>query len=107
MTGQHYPDAPGHRGINTSILAAAAMEPQLSRLHGAIYRTLHAAGPAGLTGDQIAERLGWERFAVRPRTSEMRAAGTIRDRGRRGRNRNGRSAIIWTLATLAGEQGDA
>jgi hypothetical protein len=90
-----YPDAPGHRNVDTSIAAAEALAPKLGRLQLTVLGTIREAGAYGLTGDEIAARLGMERWACRPRTSELRRKGLIRDSGQRRPNCTGISAIVW------------
>ena len=96
MTG--YPDAPGHRGVNTSIAAADAIAPKLGRLQRLAETTIRAAGHDGLTADELAARLDMERWSIQPRTTELSRKGIIRDSGRRRRNITGKAAIVWVVA---------
>ena len=93
-----YPNAPGHRGIDTSILAAEKIAPALPRLQRKVLEVIEAAGERGATGDEIAARLDMERFAVRPRTSELRAARKIEDSGLRRPSQSGIASIVWVAA---------
>jgi DNA-directed RNA polymerase specialized sigma24 family protein len=92
-----YPDAPGHRGIDTSVEAAAAMSQHLGRLQDMAFNAIKAAGALGLTADELAERLGVNRYTIQPRTSELRRLRKIADSGQRRRNVSGKKAIVWTL----------
>lgn len=92
-----YPDAPGHRGIATSIEAAAAITPVLGKLQRAVLRALSGAGERGATTNELAEILAIDRGSVQPRTSELRRQHLIMDSGRRRPNANGKNAIVWTL----------
>ena len=96
-----YPNAPGHRGIDTSIEAAEKMAPRLGGLQHEVAIAIRSAWEDGLTGDEVAFRLGVERWSVQPRTSELRLKGVIRDSGRRRPNTSGRSAIIWIASSSA------
>lgn len=96
-----YPDAPGHRGIDTSIAAAAALAPDLSRLQQLAATAIKAAGVNGLTSDEVAERIGVLRWTIRARTAELRSKGVIVDSGRRRENVTGRQAIVWVAAAFA------
>lgn len=90
-----YPDAPGHRNVDTSTAAADALAPKLGRLQRMAETAIREAGWLGLTADELAERLGMERWSVQPRTSELKRKGLIRDSGLRKRNASGKHAIVW------------
>lgn len=49
------------------------------------------------TADEIAERMGRSILAVRPRVTELAAAGKIIDSGSRRKNSSGASATVWKL----------
>ncbi len=93
-----YPNAPGHRNVGTSIAAADALAPKLGRLQRLAHEAIREAGLAGLTADELAERLGMDRWSIQPRTSELRRKGLIRDSGRRRPNSTGKMAIVWIAA---------
>lgn len=90
-----YPDAPGHRGVDTSMAASAALAPKLGRLQQLVLATVRSAGPSGLTADELAQRVALDRWSVQPRTSELRRKGLIRDSGGRRPNTTGKRAIVW------------
>lgn len=92
-----YPDAPGHRGIATSIEAAESIAPKLGRLQRLALGAIASRGAVGLTADELAEELGTDRWSVQPRTSELRRKLMIVDSGLRRRNASGKRAIVWTL----------
>lgn len=91
-----YPHVPGHRGVNTSISAAEAVQPNLGRLQRMVLDAIRASGAVGATTNEIADRLDIERGSVQPRTSELKLLGAIEDSGVRRRNANGKMAIVWT-----------
>ncbi len=93
-----YPDAPGHRNVDTSIAAANALAPRLGRLQRMAERAIRDAGTRGLTADELAAKLEMERWSIQPRTSELYRKGLIRDSGQRRRNRTGKLAIVWISA---------
>ena len=97
-----YPDSAGHRGVDTSILAADAINKVLPRLQGSVLTAIVSTGSQGATGDEIAMALGWDRFRVRPRTSELRRAGRIADSGRRRDSLSGIASIVWIAREFAG-----
>ena len=90
-----YPDAPGHRGVETSIEAAEAIAPKLGRLQRMAEDAILGAGPNGLTADELADRLELDRYSIQPRTSELKAKGRIIDSGLRRRNSTGKRAVVW------------
>lgn len=91
-----YPNAPGHRHVDTSIAAADALAPKLGRLQFMAAAAIGDAGAHGLTADELAARLGLDRWSIQPRTSELRRKGLIRDSGQRRPNATGKLAIVWT-----------
>jgi len=93
-----YPDAPGHRNVDTSVAAADAIAPKLGRLQRMAGAAIRDAGAHGLTADELAARLEMERYSIQPRTSELRRKGLIRDSGQRRPNRTGKAAIVWIAA---------
>lgn len=93
-----YPNEAGHRGVDTSIAAAQSINGDLPRLQRMVRDVIAKAGPKGITCDEIAAALDWNRFRVRPRTSELRTAKRIADSGRRRTNAaSGVNAIVWVL----------
>ena len=102
MIRRKYPFAPGHSSVDTSIAAADDLAPLLPALQRTVLHVIAVAGATGATGDEIAATLGWERWVVRPRTSELRNRGVLIDSGRRRINAaSGRNAIVWTLPEYA------
>lgn len=93
-----YPDAPGHRGVDTSIAAADAITGVAGRLRSIVYRTICEAGPNGITTDEIAKALGMPRYRVQPRTTELKHHQRIKDSGRRRYNVSGCRATVWIVA---------
>jgi hypothetical protein len=90
-----YPDAPGHRGIETSKEAADALAPKLGRLQKLALERIRAAGAHGLTADELAEACRMDRWSIQPRTTELSRKLLIVDSGLRRLNSSGRRAIVW------------
>jgi hypothetical protein len=90
-----YPDAPGHRGVATSVEAADRTAPKLGALQQRALSAIKDAGTDGLTADELAARLELSRWSIQPRTSELRRKGLIRDSGIRRQNVTGLKAIVW------------
>jgi hypothetical protein len=79
--------------------AAADLAPRLPAVQRNVLSVIAETGATGATSDEIAAHLGWERWAARPRTSELRNKGVIIDSGRRRVNpASGKYAIVWILA---------
>ena len=97
-----YPNSAGQRGVDTSIAAAASINDALSRLQASVLGVIIGAGVRGRTADEVALALGWERWRVRPRTSELRKAGRIVDSGRRRDSQSGIASIVWVARECAG-----
>jgi biotin operon repressor len=95
-----YPDAPGHRGADTSVAAAADVAVKLGRLQRMAEAAIRQAGPDGLTADELASSLDLSRWSIQPRTSELRRKGVVVDSGRRRLNTTGKQAIVWIAKTL-------
>lgn len=93
-----YPDAPGHRGVGTSVAAAEDLRDKLGRLQTLVLGAIRNAGSNGLTADEASDTLGIERWSIQPRTSELRRKLLIGDSGQRRRNRTGKLAIVWVAA---------
>ena len=93
-----YPDAPGHRDVETSVAAADALAPKLGRLQRMAEAAILDAGSNGLTTDELAARLNLDRWSIQPRTSELRRKGHIQDSGQRRTNATGKQAIVWIAA---------
>lgn len=101
-----YPFIPGHRGADTSIAAAEAITPVTATLQKLAYAAIANAGPQGITTNELAQRLGFDRSSIQPRTSELRRQQRIVDSGLRRRNANGKRAIVWTLPNFAHDRGE-
>lgn len=91
------PNAPGHRGVETSIEAAEAIAPKCGRLQQMTLTAIREAMGGGLTADEASERLEMDRWSIQPRVSELRAKGLIVDSGLRRRNLTGKRAVVWCL----------
>lgn len=91
---ERYPQTPGWRPTDTS--RAAAEQIDAGTLRAKVLQTIRAFGP--LTADECAQRLCLSILSIRPRCTELRALGRLRDTGQRRANASGRHAIVWGLA---------
>ncbi|WP_395001540.1 hypothetical protein [Sphingomonas sp.] len=90
-----YPDAPGHRNVETSIAAAEDIAPKLGRLQRMAEEAIRSAGYHGATADELAAILDVSRWTIQPRTTELKLKGLVVDSGVRRRNCTGKAAIVW------------
>jgi hypothetical protein len=87
-----YPRAPG-----ASQEAAQRVAGEASRLRAAVFAELRL-WPHGRTADELAKLMNRSPLSIRPRLSELRAAGKIAPTGERRRNESGMSASVWKAA---------
>ncbi len=92
-----YPHSAGHRGVDTSIAAAADVSMKLGNLQAQAQRAIAGAGPRGLTADELADVLGCDRYTIQPRTSELKLKGVIGDSKQRRFNASCKKAIVWVM----------
>lgn len=88
-----YPQSPGFRNTDTSFEAAASINAS-----GLRAKVLRVVAQAPCTADEAASILDIDRLAIRPRLTELKALGKVRDTGERRPNASGRSAIVWAIA---------
>lgn len=84
---------PGFKEPTTSKEAARAMAQRAPILRQRAIDALLKHGP--MTSDEVAGVLGESVLAIRPRCSELLAAGLIAATGLRRRNGSGMSAHVW------------
>ena len=77
--------------------------PKLGRLQRMAEAAIRDAGANGLTADELAARLGMDRWSIQPRTSELRARALSETAGSAGRMRpaNRRLSGLPRLQTLS------
>ena len=92
-----YPESAGSYGLGGSDAAAEQITPKLPALQALVTGVIEDAGPRGATGDEIAARLGWDKYRVRPRTAELRKLGRIMDSRQRRPSETGIRSIVWVL----------
>ena len=92
MTYAAYPHAPGHKHTDTSLQAAILVTDRAEYLRP---RVLAALQEQPRTADELAELLGEHPGNVRPRCSELRHLGKVRDTGQRRVNAWGHKMIVW------------
>ena len=70
-----YPDAPGHRNLETSVAAADALAPCLGRLQHMARKAIIHAGANGLTADAVS----YTQLDVYKRQASIRAWATVQE----------------------------
>lgn len=91
---------PFQRGSDTSAGAADALTGErVARLRAAVLQAYVEAGPAGLTADECAARIGESILAVRPRATEWFQSGYLVKTRERRTNASGLSARVLRRAT--------
>lgn len=90
--------ARNHRGVGTSINAAAMAAETSSQLRYVVHKALCDHGDH--TVDETCGLTGLPRYSIQPRFTELRKAGAIRDTGLRRRNTSGANAIVWRATVL-------
>ena len=93
-----YPSLPGWKEPTTSREAALAIYGPAKNLREQVVTLLQSLRPdESLTADQIATRLRRSPLSIRPRVSELRAAGRVEKADGRGRNESGMPASNWRI----------
>jgi predicted ArsR family transcriptional regulator len=92
-----YPDAPGFKVSGPSEQAAKAMGSTANKMRAAVLAQF-AQYPAGATADEVARDLNLSVLSVRPRVSELKRTGKIKQTGARRKNESGMTATVWQIA---------
>jgi hypothetical protein len=91
------------RGSDTSREAAERIRPSLAMRQAAVLGCLRDWGPQ--TAEEIADRLGWDRWVTQPRLSELRGMDPPRvrptDERRRNRPVSGNGPGAWATVWAA------
>jgi len=83
--------------------AADAVAPRAPTARQAVLRALRAAGRAGLTDEQVADRTGLREGTARARRVKLVELGCVTDSGQRRPTTSGCQATVWVAVAL-GEQ---
>jgi hypothetical protein len=96
-----YPDAPGHRRVDTSVAAARSMWPHFGRLQKKILDHIRGCGPRGAMYTEIMDALKLGAPTVAARLRELRAADAIVRSGKKRKTPSGRFAHVWIEKMMA------
>lgn len=98
-----YPNVPGWKGTDTSEAAAEFIKPHCSRLQKLFLEAVRASGEWGATSDEVAAVLDIDHCTARPRATELKRKGLIRDSGeRRAFGRSNTRSVVWIVTEGAG-----
>jgi hypothetical protein len=92
-----YPTFPGSKSAGPSSEAARKIAGHASKVRAAALKEYRAAYPKGLGADQVAKLLGESVLCVRPRISELKAAGLLELTPERRQNDTGMSAGVLRI----------
>jgi predicted ArsR family transcriptional regulator len=92
-----YPDAPGFKAHGPSEQAAQVVGMTASKMRAAVLAQF-AQYPGGATADEVAKDLNLSVLSVRPRVSELKRTGKIKQTGARRKNESGMTATVWRIA---------
>jgi predicted ArsR family transcriptional regulator len=92
-----YPDAPGFKISGPSEQAAETMGSTANKMRAAVLAQI-AQYSSGATADEIAKDLNLSVLSVRPRVSELKRLGEIKQTGGRRKNESGMTATVWQIA---------
>ncbi len=96
---EHYPNAPWAKAGSpqTAFDAAESMTEAAASIRALAFALVKESGPNGMTGDDVADRLGLHVAQVRSRLSELHAASRIVESGRTRLGKSGRQTTVWVL----------
>jgi len=93
-----YPDAPGFKAHGPSEDAAKAVAGTANKMRAAVLAQM-AQYPGGATADEIAKDLNLSVLSVRPRVSELKRTGKIKQTGARRKNESWMTASVWRVVS--------
>ena len=103
MVQQDLLEWPGDPGPNvhknakdTELAAAEFIAPKVTGLRLQALQSLASAQP-GLTGSQVADRMGAWLYSVKPRLTELQRMGLVADSGERAKNERKRQEVVWKI----------
>lgn len=97
-----YPEGPGYqRGSAASFEGAIHIDAKRPTLCAAYYEMVLAAGPNGITGDEIAAKTDAEVYLIRPRLTDLKELGKIVSTGERREGAHGVGTTVWVAARYA------
>lgn len=92
----HTNEGIGYRNTDTSEGAAGKVDSRAGSLRMAVLDVLRASS-SPLSPDAVADVLNENPLSIRPRFTDLKDAGKIRDSGLRGKTDMGRPCILWEV----------
>ena len=101
----YLPDYPAGAGFRRNSEAskdgARHINAKRPTLLATYYQMVLDAGPAGITGDEIAALIDGEAYLIRPRLTDLKELGRIVAKGARREGAHGVGVTIWIAACFA------
>lgn len=94
----NYPNTPGYKTGGTSEAAALSMVDVAPTLRDRVYTHIKSRGACGSSADECAKAIDETVLAVRPRFSELKELGDIRETKLTTLNESGRAASIYVAS---------
>ena len=89
--------APYQKHSDTSITAAAEIEPALNKLQRKVLGFLRSQRETGATDEEMQIHLDMNPSTQRPRRIELVARGKVYDSGKKRKTHSGRLAVVWRV----------
>jgi len=91
-----YPRVAGHHASAPATSRLAALSVPAGTYRHLALSALLSEGP--MTADEVADFVGESLLTIRPRMTELKRLGLLRDTGARRANASGRQAVVWEAA---------
>ena len=89
---------------DTQAAAHAKAQTSAARNRERCLQAIRLSGTYGLTADECADKLGTTIQSTRPRFTELKQSGHIRDTGERRLNRSGNKTAVFVVAPPSSQQ---
>jgi hypothetical protein len=96
--------APYAPNNTASMQAAYEISEKLTGIRASVFRYIKSCGEYGATGSEIATALSVLPYTAKPRCTELRDWGFIKDSGNLRLNRNKRNETVWVFCSDAPEK---
>jgi len=97
-----YPLQAGYKPTSPDTSRESAESINAGTLRAEVLEALKFFG--SLTADEVACKLGLSILSIRPRLSELRKLGAVKDTGIRRKNSSGKNAVVWSALISSSPQ---